>query len=104
MGAHVFSLIGSDRASADARSLGKIRLAMMMLASAELAGCSVPAAPPPAAISQPQFSEFVRQSLYVPVRDGTKLAMNIYRPAVNGRAVETRLPVIFSFTPYRARY
>ncbi|MGZ8311111.1 MAG: CocE/NonD family hydrolase [Allosphingosinicella sp.] len=51
-----------------------------------------------------RYSEVVRESFYVPVRDGTRLAMNIYRPAVNGRAVEARLPVIFTFTPYRARY
>ena len=45
-----------------------------------------------------------RQSLYVPVRDGTLLAMNVYRPARDGVPVAARLPVIFSFTPYRARY
>jgi uncharacterized protein len=45
-----------------------------------------------------------RQSLYVPVRDGTLLAMNVYRPARDGVPVATRSPVIFSFTPYRARY
>ncbi len=47
---------------------------------------------------------YVRSSLYVPVRDGTRLAMNVYRPASNGQAVDARLPVIFFFTPYRARY
>ena len=47
---------------------------------------------------------FVRSSLYVSVRDGTQLAMNIYRPAVNGVATDTPMPVIFMFTPYRARY
>jgi len=45
-----------------------------------------------------------RQSLYVPVRDGTLLAMNVYRPARNGVPVSTRSPVVFSFTPYRARF
>lgn len=60
--------------------------------------------PAPPADSSGIYTEFVRSSFYVPVRDGTKLAMNVYRPAVNGRAVEDRLPVIFAFTPYRARY
>jgi predicted acyl esterase len=46
--------------------------------------------------------EHSRQSLYVPVRDGTPLAVNIYRPAGAGAAEP--LPVIFVFTPYRARY
>jgi len=47
---------------------------------------------------------YVRTSTYVPVRDGTLLAMNIYRPAVNGIPVAGPAPVIFMFTPYRARY
>lgn len=45
-----------------------------------------------------------RSSIYVPVRDGTRLAVNIYRPTVDGSPVDTKLPVVFAFTPYRARY
>ncbi len=45
-----------------------------------------------------------RQSLYVPVRDGTRLAMNVYRPARDGVPLAEPQPVVFSFTPYRARY
>ncbi len=56
---------------------------------------------PTAAWSAP---DVVRTSLYVPVRDGTRLAVNIYRPANGERPVAGRLPVIFAFTPYRARY
>ena len=56
-----------------------------------------------AAIAQPG-PQFARISRYVSVRDGTRLAMNIYRPVVNGAVVDTKLPVIFLFTPYRARY
>ncbi len=50
------------------------------------------------------YADYQRHSLYVPVRDGTQLAMNIYRPAEDGRAVDEAMPVIFVFTPYRARY
>ena len=51
-----------------------------------------------------EYPDFERQSLYVPVRDGTRLAVNVYRPA-NAEGVETdKLPVIFVFTPYRARF
>jgi putative CocE/NonD family hydrolase len=46
----------------------------------------------------------LRVSRYVPVRDGTRLALNVYRPAVDGRPVTAPQPVVFSFTPYRARY
>ncbi|MEL1251321.1 CocE/NonD family hydrolase [Aurantiacibacter gilvus] len=50
------------------------------------------------------YPEYARESLYVPVRDGTQLAVNVYRPA-DADGVETDpLPVIFVFTPYRARH
>jgi len=52
----------------------------------------------------PLYHEYSSTSLYVPVRDGTKLAVSIYRPAEKGAAVGTPYPVIFVFTPYRARY
>lgn len=55
-------------------------------------------------VAEPAYREVVRSSLYVPVRDGTRLAVNIYRPAVDGVAVTDRLPLVFAFTPYRARY
>ena len=45
-----------------------------------------------------------RESHYVTVRDGTRLAMNLYRPAIDGRPVTTPHPVVFAFTPYRARF
>ncbi len=45
-----------------------------------------------------------RESVYVPVRDGTRLAMNILRPARDGALLDVPLPVVFAFTPYRARY
>lgn len=50
------------------------------------------------------YTEVDRQSLYVPVRDGTRLAVHIYRPAINGKPVERRYPVVFAFTPYRGRF
>ena len=45
-----------------------------------------------------------RESVYVPVRDGTRLAMNVLRPARDGVLSPEPQPVIFAFTPYRARY
>lgn len=55
------------------------------------------------AAAQP-YAGYERESRYVTVRDGTRLAVNIYRPADDGAAVSGPLPVIFAFTPYRARY
>jgi putative CocE/NonD family hydrolase len=50
------------------------------------------------------YPDVVSRSRYVAVRVGTKLAVSIYEPAIKGKAVSARLPVIFVFTPYRARY
>jgi putative CocE/NonD family hydrolase len=59
--------------------------------------CSVPLAAQP-------YADVVSQSHYVAVRDGTRLAVSIYRPANGPTAVDARLPVVFAFTPYRARF
>jgi predicted acyl esterase len=59
------------------------------------------AVPAPAQTADPKVA---RSSLYVPVRDGTRLAINVYRPAIDGVPVAARAPTIFAFTPYRARY
>jgi putative CocE/NonD family hydrolase len=45
-----------------------------------------------------------RESRYVPVRDGTRLAVHVWRGAVEGRPVPADQAVLFAFTPYRARY
>ncbi|WP_226795622.1 CocE/NonD family hydrolase [Altererythrobacter sp. CC-YST694] len=50
------------------------------------------------------YPDVKRTSLYVPVRDGTRLAVNIYRPSRSGAVEAQPLPTIFVFTPYRARY
>lgn len=55
-------------------------------------------------VAQHNDPNVVRSSLYVPVRDGTKLAINVYRPAVDGKPIAHKVPTIFAFTPYRARY
>ncbi|NLD36703.1 MAG: hypothetical protein GX654_07540 [Desulfatiglans sp.] len=45
-------------------------------------------------------------SQYIEVSDGTKLAMDIYRPKdkVTGKVIETPLPVIWMHTPYNRRH
>ena len=40
-------------------------------------------------------TEQVRQSLYFRLRDGTRLAMDIHRPALDGKPVDTPYPVIW---------
>ncbi|MFC4003829.1 CocE/NonD family hydrolase [Prauserella oleivorans] len=48
------------------------------------------------------YDEWVRTSQYVPMRDGTRLAVDLYRPAVDGRAVDTPHPVVWEHQLSRA--
>jgi hypothetical protein len=45
--------------------------------------------------SELRYVEWVRTSQYVAVRDGTRLAVDIFRPAQNGQPVDEKLPVIW---------
>jgi len=48
-----------------------------------------------------------QENLMVPMRDGVKLATDIYRPAKGGKVIEEKLPFILARTPYnkkQARY
>lgn len=47
------------------------------------------------------YDSWQRSSFHVPVRDGTRLAVDLYRPVRNGRAVDTRHPVVWMHTPYQ---
>lgn len=50
------------------------------------------------------YDERIRSSRFVKMRDGTSLAIDIYRPAREGKAVEDRYPVIWAMTPYRRAF
>ncbi len=56
--------------------------------------------------SEKKYSkEFALSSQYVEVRDGTKLAVDLYRPKnEDGSVVEDPLPVVWMHTPYNRRY
>ena len=47
--------------------------------------------------------QVVRTSSYLRLRDGTRLAMDITRPAVNGKAVDTPYPVLWQHSLTRRR-
>lgn len=58
-----------------------------------------------AGFSERLYAGYVLSSEYVAVRDGTKLAVDIYRPKHrDGTVVESPLPVLFMHTPYNRRY
>lgn len=77
-------------------------MTMSKIAGVLACGAMLLTGPLPAAAQD--YPDYRRQSLYVPVRDGTRLAMNVYRPADTDGVETEKLPVIFVFTPYRARY
>ncbi len=51
-------------------------------------------------MSEPVYEMAVERDVMIPMRDGVRLATDIYRPAQGGRPVERRFPVILERTPY----
>ena len=49
---------------------------------------------------EPAYGIVARKDVIVSMRDGVKLATDIYLPGRNGAAVEGRFPVVLSRTPY----
>ena len=50
--------------------------------------------------SKRSYDSYVRESKYVTVRDGTRLAVDIYRPAVAGKAAKGPFPTLVTNTRY----
>jgi uncharacterized protein len=51
--------------------------------------------------SQPVYDGWERTSFYLPARDGTRLAMDLFRPTLGGKAATERLPVLWTAHRYR---
>ncbi len=49
---------------------------------------------------QPEFGVVVEKNLMIPVRDGVKLAADLYRPARDGKPAPGRFPALLTRTPY----
>ena len=43
------------------------------------------------------------ENAMIPMRDEVRLAVDIYRPAINGAPVEKKFPVILQRTPYKKK-
>jgi putative CocE/NonD family hydrolase len=54
----------------------------------------------PDASGSPNYGIAAFPNIMVPMRDGVRLATNVYRPAENGKVVEGKFPVILERTPY----
>jgi hypothetical protein len=56
-----------------------------------------------AGYSSPTYDGRELTSFYVPVRDGTRLAVDLWRPTRAGVVASERLPVVWMHTPYNRR-
>ncbi len=94
-------------------SISKVMISAAVLSLTQ----TVAAAPAALARGAPRISEpgyysgyapvlydgYVRSSFYVPVRDGTRLAVDLFRPTLHGVLAKRRLPVVWMNTPYNRR-
>jgi predicted acyl esterase len=91
----------------------RLRSRLVASCAALAAACtSAPTEPPEVRLSRPSeylgwsdatYDGFQRSSFYVPVRDGTKLAVTLYRPTKNGVVATEKLPVVWMHTPYNRK-
>ena len=47
-----------------------------------------------------QYDVILKKNIMVSMRDGTKLATDIYLPAISGEIVEGKFPTVIERTPY----
>ena len=81
-------------------SRAQLSLLPAMLSAVALAGLVVGTVPSRAA-QTPGAEMIVTRDVMVPMRDGVRLATDIYFPAKNGAALEGKRPAILERTPYR---
>jgi putative CocE/NonD family hydrolase len=84
---------------------------LAVLAAALLGGATLPAQTVPEArvsrfgeyrgYSQPVYDGWKRSSFYIPARDGTRLAVDLFLPTREGRLASDPLPVIWTAHRYR---
>ena len=55
---------------------------------------------PAARPSRPDLDVHLTENVMVPMRDGIRMATDIYRPARDGRPLNDRRPVLLHRTPY----
>ncbi len=60
----------------------------------------VRAEPPRVSARPPEFGVVVEKNVMIPMRDGVRLAADIYRPARDGKPAPGRFPALLTRTPY----
>src|SRR4051812_42876669 len=73
----------------------------VLLAAFVLLRPAVVLAQPPRVEDRPaEYGVVVEKETMIAVRDGTRLAADVYRPARDGKAIEGRFPTLLTRTPY----
>jgi hypothetical protein len=72
---------------------------LVLVAQLPLAGQEAPGAAR-AAASEAKYDIVILKDVMITMRDGVRLACDIYRPALNGKPVDAKFPVILERTPY----
>ena len=78
----------------------RIRLAIVALATLAPVAPATLATGAEAQVPATYDAVLFAEDVMVPMRDGVRLATDVYRPARNGMPVEERLPVLLQRTPY----
>ncbi|MBX6316295.1 MAG: CocE/NonD family hydrolase, partial [Isosphaeraceae bacterium] len=83
------------------RRRGALRLLRIWLALAPLVmPGAARAQAPEVSRREPEYDVVVETNVMIPMRDGVRLAADIYRPAKDGKPVEGRFPALLTRTPY----
>ncbi len=53
--------------------------------------------------AEEKYDGYQLQSQYIEMRDGTKIAIDVFRPTLDGAHAEEKLPVLWMHTPYNRR-
>ncbi len=77
------------------RRLGFV-IALLLLSG----GRGLLAQAPKVTVQEPEFEVGVEKDVIIPMRDGTELAADVYRPAREGKPVEGKFPTLLTRTPY----
>ena len=74
---------------------------LTLLGAAALAACGTGDTPDPGPSAAPPYEALqVEENFMVPMRDGMRLATDVYRPGAGGEPVDERFPVLLHRTPY----
>src|SRR2546427_2763075 len=87
----------NDRSKVPTKIVNLILYVCMALAALGVHGG---AQAPPTARVEPAYEVIIEKSIFVPARDGVRLALDLYRPSQDGSLVNGKFPTLLVRTPY----